>query len=122
VSANSPIDRVIGVRWGLSLHASSFNLPAASKKLQSVLNFGQNASWKLLEIVPADLLDTLAMFPTTVQHVALLLTHDLFVIAIFLVLYVLDSGHSCTLCCIWCYAGVVSGCERTSLGISRTAV
>jgi len=29
------------------------------KKLQSVLNFGQNVSWKLLEIVPADLLDTL---------------------------------------------------------------
>jgi len=29
------------------------------KKLQSVLNFGQNVSWKLLEIIPADLLDTL---------------------------------------------------------------
>jgi len=91
------------------------------EKLRSVLNFGQNDSWKLLEIVPADLLDTLAMFPTAVQHVALLLTHGLFVTAIFFVLYVLDSGHSCT-CCIWCYAGVVGGCEWTSLSISRTAV
>jgi len=29
------------------------------KKLQSVLNFGQNVSWKLLKIIPVDLLDTL---------------------------------------------------------------
>jgi len=45
-----PIDRLISVRWGLSPHASSFNLPTASTKLQSVLNFGQNVSWKLLKI------------------------------------------------------------------------
>jgi len=59
VSANSPIDQVIGIGWGLSPHASSFNLLTASKKLQSVLNFGQNVSWKHLEIIPADLLNTL---------------------------------------------------------------
>ena len=36
-----------------------FNLLTASKKLtESVLDFGQNVSWKLLEIMPADLLDT----------------------------------------------------------------
>jgi len=46
VSANSPIDRVIGVVWGLSPHACSFNLLTASKKLESVFNFGQNVSWK----------------------------------------------------------------------------
>ena len=44
-SANS-IDQVIGVGWGLSPHAASFNLLTALKKLQSVLNFGQNISWK----------------------------------------------------------------------------
>jgi len=32
VSANSPIDQVIGVGWGLSPHASSFNLLTASNK------------------------------------------------------------------------------------------
>jgi len=32
VSANSATDQVIGVGWGLSPHASSFNLLAASKK------------------------------------------------------------------------------------------
>jgi len=40
--------KVVG--WGQSPHASSFNLLTASKKLQSVLNFGQNVSWKLQEI------------------------------------------------------------------------
>jgi len=60
VSANSPIDQVIGIGWGLSPHASSFNLLTVSnRKWQSVLNFGQNVSWKLLEIIPGDLLDTL---------------------------------------------------------------
>jgi len=60
MSANSPIDRVPGIGWGLSPHASSFHLLTASKKkLQSVLNFGQNVFWKLLEIIPADPLDTL---------------------------------------------------------------
>jgi len=44
VSADSPIGRVIGVGRGLSAHASSFNLLTASKKLQSVLSFGQNVS------------------------------------------------------------------------------
>jgi len=44
MSANSPVDRVIGVGWGLSPHASSFNLLTALKKLQSVLDFGQNVS------------------------------------------------------------------------------
>jgi len=34
-------------------------LTASKKKLQTVLNFGQNLSWKLLKIIPADLLDTL---------------------------------------------------------------
>ena len=34
------MDRVIGVRWGLSSHASSSNLLTALKKLQGVLNFG----------------------------------------------------------------------------------
>jgi len=33
VSANSPIDQVIGVGWGLSRHASSFSLLTTSKKL-----------------------------------------------------------------------------------------
>jgi len=62
VSANLPVDRVIGVGWGLSPRASSLNLPLR-KKLQSVLNFGQNVSWNLteMEIMPADLLDTLNM-------------------------------------------------------------
>jgi len=46
VSANSPIDQVIGIEWGLSAHASSFNFLNASKKLQSVLNCGENVSWK----------------------------------------------------------------------------
>ena len=46
MSANSPIDRVIGVGWGLSPHASLFNLLTAQNKLQSVLNFGQNVSWR----------------------------------------------------------------------------
>jgi len=32
VSANSATDQVIGVGWGLSPHASSFNLLTASKK------------------------------------------------------------------------------------------
>jgi len=42
---------VIGIRWGLSPHASSFNLLTASiKKLQSVLNFGHSVSWQFLEI------------------------------------------------------------------------
>ena len=50
MSANSPVDRVIGV-------ASSFNLLTASKKLQIVLNFGQSVSWKLTQVIPADLLD-----------------------------------------------------------------
>jgi len=60
VSANSPIDWVIRFGWGQSPHASSFNLLTASKKLQSVLKFGQNVSpGNLLEIIPADLLDTL---------------------------------------------------------------
>ena len=59
VSANSAINREIVVGWGLSPHASSFNLLTASKKMQSVLNFGQNVSWKLLKVIPADLLDTL---------------------------------------------------------------
>ena len=39
--------------------ACFFNLLTVSKKLQSALNFCQNESWKLLEIIPADLLDTL---------------------------------------------------------------
>ena len=59
MSAKSPIDRLTGIGWGLSPHASSFNLLTASKKLQSVLNFGQNVPGKLLEIIPADLLNTL---------------------------------------------------------------
>jgi len=59
VSAKSPIDRLTGIGWGLSPHASSFNLLTASKKLQSVLNFGQNVPGKLLEIILADLLNTL---------------------------------------------------------------
>jgi len=46
VSANSTIDWVIGVGWGLSPHASSLNL-LLQRKLQSALNFGQNVSWKL---------------------------------------------------------------------------
>jgi len=56
VSANSPIDRVIGVTLGLSPHSSSFNL-LLQKALQSVLNFGQNVSWK--SVIAADLLHTL---------------------------------------------------------------
>ena len=34
--------------------------------MQSVLNFGQNVSWRLLEIISADLLDALFMLPTGV--------------------------------------------------------
>jgi len=32
VSIDSPIDWVMGIRWGLSPHASSFNLLTALKK------------------------------------------------------------------------------------------
>jgi len=37
------------------------------KKLQSLLNVGQNVSLKLLEIIPADLLDTLIMYKNLQQ-------------------------------------------------------
>ena len=37
------------------------------KKLQSVLNFGQNVSWNVLEIIPADLLDTLTFVMVEVK-------------------------------------------------------
>ena len=57
MSADLSIDWVVGIGLALSPHASAFNLLTASKK--SVLNFGQNVSWKLLEIIAADLLDTL---------------------------------------------------------------
>ena len=46
MSANSPTYRVIDIGRGLSPRASSFNLLTASKKLQSVLNFDRNVSWK----------------------------------------------------------------------------
>jgi len=52
VSAKSPIDRVIGVRWGL--HASSFNL-----LLLKTAKCTQFWSKCLLEIIPADPLDNL---------------------------------------------------------------
>jgi len=37
VSANSPIDRVIGVGWGLSPYASACNLLTASKNCNMYL-------------------------------------------------------------------------------------
>ena len=48
-SANSPIDRVIGVD-GIYHHMLLHVIYLLFKKLQNVLNFGQNVSWKLLEI------------------------------------------------------------------------
>jgi len=54
VSANSPVDRVIGVGWGLSSHASSFNL-----LLQKKFSLAKMSPGNLLEIISADLLDTL---------------------------------------------------------------
>jgi len=72
MSANLPIDQVIGVGWGLSPYASACNLLTASKKLQHVLDFGQNVSWKLLEITTADLLDTLLQAQPREPHGATL--------------------------------------------------
>ena len=51
MSANPPIDhQVMGIRWGLSPHASSFNLLTALKKLQTVylilVNMSTGNSWK----------------------------------------------------------------------------
>jgi len=60
VSANSSTDRVIGIGWGLSPHASSFNLLTASKKNCKVyLILLKMSPGNLLEIIPVDLLDTL---------------------------------------------------------------
>jgi len=60
MSANSPIDWVIGIRRGLSPHTFSTNLLTASKKNCKVyLILVKKISWKLLKITPADLLDTL---------------------------------------------------------------
>jgi len=65
VSANSPIDRVIGVGWVLSPHASSYDLLTASEKTAKYTLFWSKCvleSLGNLEIIPADLLDTLVCY------------------------------------------------------------
>ena len=45
---------MIGVIWGLSPNASLFKLIIVLKKLETLLNFCINVSWKLLEIDTLD--------------------------------------------------------------------
>ena len=52
-------DTVIGVRWGLSPHASSFKLKFTVLKTSNYTEFLSKCH---LEIRPADLLDTLYSF------------------------------------------------------------
>ena len=62
MSANSPIDWVISIGWGLSPHASSFNFYLLLwKNCKVYLILVKMSPGNLLAIIPADLLDTLVL-------------------------------------------------------------
>jgi len=81
------------------------------KKLRSVLNFGQNVSWKLLEIIRPDLL----RHPEPVVLVVALVV--VVVVAVALVVVVVVAVCDCGVVCD-CRMNLVTMVRRTSVMMS----